>query len=77
MKKSILNLGKALSKANQKLINGGNGTASQGDCMISDPTDPWGAPILVGHAPCDGVSMCPGYPGFLGGLPYPPLCYSL
>ncbi|WGH76870.1 hypothetical protein P8625_06930 [Tenacibaculum tangerinum] len=60
MKKSILNLGKAISKSKQKQISGGN-DAPMGDCY-----EPGSYPlILIGHAPCDGVSTCPG-----GGLPF-------
>ena len=76
MKKSILNLGKVLNKAEQQVING-KGKSSMGDCLIPNSKDPFGLPILVGHVPCDGVSLCPGQPDFLGGQPYPPACYSL
>ena len=59
MKKTILNLGKNLSKLEQKQINGG-GNVPMGDCY-EPGTNP---PRLIGHAPCDGVSKCPdgGYP---------------
>ena len=53
MKKSILNLGKSLEKNQQKRINGG-GEPSMGDCF-EPGTNP---PLLIGHAPCDGVSRC-------------------
>jgi len=74
MKKQILTLGKALNKGEQKAINGG-GSGMLGDCLIPGPA-PFDEPILVGHVPCDGVSLCPGHPNFLGGAPYPPMCFG-
>lgn len=60
MKKTILNLGKKLGKSEQKQINGGD-NVPMGDCyeIGSNP------PLLIGHAPCDGVSRCSH-----GGLPF-------
>ena len=75
MKKRILNFGKALNKAEQKQINGGGRGGNLGDCLIPGP-GPLSEPILVGHVPCDGVSLCPGQPNFLGGAPYPPMCFA-
>ncbi len=40
MKKSISNLGNALNKAEQKLINGGN-TQAQVACRVCNPTIHW------------------------------------
>ena len=75
MKKSILSIGQALNKTEQKNTFGGN-SRRKGECLIPDPNDPFGPPVVVGYAPCDGVSMCPGQPGYLGGLPYPPMCFA-
>ena len=75
MKKSILNLGKSLNKLEQKTINGGLGRANMGDCLVPDP-DNNNEPLLVGHVPCDGVSMCPAQPDYGYNSPYPPMCFA-
>ena len=75
MKKSILNLGKALNKAERKNINGGFGSTTMGDCLVPDPNNN-NEPLLVGHAPCDGVSMCPAQRDYGFNSPYLPLCFA-
>lgn len=56
MKKQLLNLGKALNKAEQKLILGGTEIMDEGGCLSMFSQCEWTL------ACCSGLS-CKGYPG--------------
>lgn len=62
MKKSILELGKALNKANQKQINGGTPLTHEGDpcIVIEGQKAPGGCPCSSGHECASGSCYSPG-----------------
>ena len=73
MKKSILNLGKALNKAEQKSINGGG--KRLGECLVPDPDNNF-EPMLVGYAACNTYT-CPPQPTYQYFQYYQPVCFGM
>ena len=56
MKKSILNLGKALNKVEQKEISGGIRLTTPGECDAIEGNVPFGCPCKTGW--CSGALVC-------------------